>query len=97
VLLDVMPGHGRDNLLHELEQGGAEACGPTAADIAASVRAVLDAPGLDGPGYANADERPRAAAVPRWEPAFAAALGEIGLEVPPSASPGDAIQVTPST
>ena len=36
LLLDVMPGHGRDNLLHELEQGNAEACGPTAADIAAS-------------------------------------------------------------
>jgi processive 1,2-diacylglycerol beta-glucosyltransferase len=101
VLLDVMPGHGRDNLLHELEQGGAEACGPTAADIAASVIAVLDGPGLDGPGldgpgldgprFASAGDRTRTPPVPRWEPAFAAALGEIGLEVPPSA-----IQVTPS-
>lgn len=111
VLLDVMPGHGRDNLLHELEQGGAEACGPTAADIAASVTAVLDrtvpdgrgldnrgldgpgldGPGLDGPGFASAGDRPRVPAVPRWEPAFAAALGEIGLEVPLGA-----IQVTPS-
>lgn len=50
LLLDVMPGHGRDNLLHELEQGNAEACGPTAADMAASAIAMLDGPGLDGPG-----------------------------------------------
>jgi hypothetical protein len=101
VLLDVMPGHGRDNLLHELEQGGAEACGPTAADIAASVTAVLDGPGLDGRGldgrgldgrgFASAGDRPWPPAVPRWEPAFAAALAEIGLEAPLSA-----IQVTPS-
>ena len=29
LLLDVMPGHGRDNLLHELELGGAHVCLPT--------------------------------------------------------------------
>jgi hypothetical protein len=74
LLLDVMPGHGRDNLLHELEQGRAEACGPTAADITASATAMLDSPGLDGPGLGA----PRA---PRWEPAFAAALATIGLDV----------------
>lgn len=94
LLLDVMPGHGRDNLLHELEQGNAEACGPTAADIAASVTAMLAGA---GPGTAGADSardsardgaRDRAGGapapprVPRWEPAFARALGEIGLDVP---------------
>jgi UDP-N-acetylglucosamine:LPS N-acetylglucosamine transferase len=87
LLLDVMPGHGRDNLLHELEQGSAEACGPTAADIAASATAMLDGPGLDNPngswpngtGGSVADGVPRA---PRWEPAFAAALATIGLDVP---------------
>ncbi|MGH3209561.1 MAG: glycosyltransferase [Trebonia sp.] len=100
LLLDVMPGHGRDNLLHELEQGGAEACGPAAADIAASATAMLDnspgldnspeledSPGLDrvsesgpnGTGGAGANRAPRA---PRWEPAFAAALAAIGLDVP---------------
>jgi len=69
LLLDVMPGHGRDNLLHELEQGNAEVCGPAAADVTASALAMLDgAP----------REVPRA---PRWEPAFAAALDQIGLEV----------------
>jgi processive 1,2-diacylglycerol beta-glucosyltransferase len=80
LLLDVMPGHGRDNLLHELEQGGAEVSGPSAADIAASVTAMLDAPGLDGPGLDGGD-RAAVPRVPRWEPAFAKALGEIGLEI----------------
>jgi processive 1,2-diacylglycerol beta-glucosyltransferase len=79
LLLDVMPGHGRDNLLHELEQGNAEVCGPTAADVTASALAVLDTgldTGLDGarPGA----DVPRA---PRWEPAFAAALERVGLEM----------------
>jgi len=69
LLLDVMPGHGRDNLLHELEQGNAEVCGPAAADVTASALAMLDS---------ARQEVPRA---PRWEPAFAAALEQIGLEV----------------
>ena len=85
LLLDVMPGHGRDNLLHELEQGNAEACGPTAADMAASAIAMLDGPGLDGPGLDSPG--PGGAGLdgarpPRWEPAFAKALGTIGLDVP---------------
>jgi UDP-N-acetylglucosamine:LPS N-acetylglucosamine transferase len=93
LLLDVMPGHGRDNLLHELEQGGAEVSGPSAADIAASVTAMLDAPGPDAPGPSSpgldgpATDRSAGASragarpVPRWEPAFAKALGEIGLDI----------------
>ena len=71
LLLDVMPGHGRDNLLHELEQGNAGACGPRAADIAASALAMLETAAGPGPGH-----RP-----PRWEPAYAAALARIGLNV----------------
>lgn len=71
LLLDVMPGHGRDNLLHELEQGGADVCGPTAADIARSALAALD----------HAGPRADTQAVPRWEPAFAEALGELGLDI----------------
>jgi UDP-N-acetylglucosamine:LPS N-acetylglucosamine transferase len=71
LLLDVMPGHGRDNLLHELERGNAGVCGPAASDIRASALALLDtAPG----------DVPR---VPRWEPLFAAALKTIGLEIEP--------------
>ena len=71
LLLDVMPGHGRDNLLHELEQGGADVCGPAAADIARSALAAFD----------RAGPRADARAVPRWEPAFTKALGELGLDI----------------
>ena len=71
LLLDVMPGHGRDNLLHELEQGGADVCGQAAADIARSALAALD----------RAGPRADTQAVPRWEPAFAEALGELGLDI----------------
>ena len=82
LLLDVMPGHGRDNLLHELEQGRAEACGPTAADIAASATAMLDGPNGSGPIGTDGSAPNGAPRVPRWEPAFAAALATIGLDVP---------------
>jgi UDP-N-acetylglucosamine:LPS N-acetylglucosamine transferase len=69
LLLDVMPGHGRDNLLHELERGNAGVCGPAASDITASALALLEtAPDHVPP-------------VPRWEPLFAAALRTIGLEI----------------
>jgi UDP-N-acetylglucosamine:LPS N-acetylglucosamine transferase len=82
LLLDVMPGHGRDNLLHELEQGSAEACGPTAADIAASATAMLDGPNGPGPDGTDGSVLNGPPRVPRWEPAFAAALATIGLDVP---------------
>jgi processive 1,2-diacylglycerol beta-glucosyltransferase len=71
LLLDVMPGHGRDNLLHELELGNAGVSGPAAADLVAGALAMLAAGG---------GEVPRA---PRWEPAFAAALRRIGFEAEP--------------
>jgi processive 1,2-diacylglycerol beta-glucosyltransferase len=72
LLLDLMPGHGRDNLLHELELGAADVCVPTAAGVAASVRALREA----GIG-------PTASTVPRWEPAYLAALRRIGLDLEP--------------
>jgi UDP-N-acetylglucosamine:LPS N-acetylglucosamine transferase len=71
LLLDVMPGHGRDNLMHELEAGSARVCGPAAADVVASALAMLDEGGPELPP------------VPPWEPAFAAALAGIGLEAEP--------------
>jgi processive 1,2-diacylglycerol beta-glucosyltransferase len=71
LLLDVMPGHGRDNLLHELEQGNAGTCGPRAADIAASALAMLETAAGPDPGHEP----------PRWEPAYAAALARIGLNL----------------
>jgi UDP-N-acetylglucosamine:LPS N-acetylglucosamine transferase len=44
VLLDVVPGHGRENLMHELELGGATACMPTPDSIARAVRAFVGDP-----------------------------------------------------
>ena len=71
LLLDVMPGHGRDNLLHELELGRAHACVATAGGVTASVLALRD----QGIG-------PPAGPPPRWEPAYVAALQRIGLDLP---------------
>jgi len=76
LLLDVMPGHGRDNLLHELELGGAEVCGATPAAVAASTLALLDR--VPRPASA-AGSAPWNRPTPRWEPAFEAACLQIGL------------------
>ena len=76
LLLDVMPGHGRDNLLHELELGRAHACVPTAGGVTVSVLALRDEA-----------IRPNADPVPRWEPAYVAALQRIGLDLRPWKEP----------
>lgn len=72
LLLDVMPGHGRDNLQHELEQGGAHVCRPTVSGITARVLALRESA-----------TRPtvRRGPPPRWEPAYAAALRQIGVDL----------------
>jgi processive 1,2-diacylglycerol beta-glucosyltransferase len=44
VLLDVVPGHGRENLMHELELGGATACMPTPESIGRAVRSFMGDP-----------------------------------------------------
>jgi processive 1,2-diacylglycerol beta-glucosyltransferase len=72
LLLDLMPGHGRDNLQHELELGGAHVCMATPSGVTASVlalRAEL------GPALLDPYE------APRWEPAFQAALLQIGIDL----------------
>jgi UDP-N-acetylglucosamine:LPS N-acetylglucosamine transferase len=74
LLLDVMPGHGRDNLLHELELGAASVCGPTPAGVTASALALLDE---------TPRPEPLAAPPPRWESAYAAALQRIGVDLRP--------------
>ena len=79
VLLDAMPGHGRENLQHELELGGADACNPRPSDLTASVLAALDRAASPLPG------RPAG----EWDRAFAAALASIGVEPGPRA-PGRA-------
>ncbi len=72
LLLDVMPGHWRDNLQHELELGGAEVCGPSAAGVTASALALLDK---------TSRPAPLSGFVPRFEPAFAAALSLVGVDL----------------
>jgi UDP-N-acetylglucosamine:LPS N-acetylglucosamine transferase len=74
VLLDGMPGHGRENLQHELELGNADVCNPRPQDLSASVLAALDRAGRPPPGPA----RPAG----EWDEAFAAALATIGAGDP---------------
>jgi hypothetical protein len=70
MLLDVMPGHGRDNLQHELEMGRADVCDP---DPARLVDCVLEAlrRTSSGEGQAPASDR--------FPDTFAAALGRAGI------------------
>lgn len=75
MLLDLMPGHGRDNLQHELAIGSAHVCEATALGMTAGVLAVLE----------RGEPLPAARTGPGWTAAFAAALGSIGLAGP---SPG---------
>ncbi len=70
LLLDVVPGHGRDNLQHELELGDAGVTWPGTADVLRTTLAALDRVKPPEPGPA----RPAAA----FEAAFGAALAEIG-------------------
>jgi len=71
LLLDVVQGHGRDNLQHELELGQAAVSSGRAADVVRGVLAALD---QAKPATAGAT-RTRAA----WESAFATALDSLGL------------------
>ena len=74
VLLDAMPGHGRENLQHELELGGADVCSPRPAELTAGVLAALNRAGSAPSGGRPAGE---------WDRAFAAALASIDLELEP--------------
>jgi len=84
VLLDVVPGHGRDNVQHELELGDADVCDPDPARLTASVLAVLDRIGagdaaeVGRPGT-GAPAASRPVGPDAWEAAFAEALAVIGL------------------
>jgi processive 1,2-diacylglycerol beta-glucosyltransferase len=73
LLLDVVQGHGRDNLQHELEAGDAAVTSPAAGAVVRSALAALDR-------AKPPPEAPRPAA--GWEEAFAAALEGIGLVSP---------------
>lgn len=77
LLLDVMPGHGRDNLLHELELGEADTCVPTPRGVTASALAL---------NYRAAHQVRPVRPPPRWEPYFMAALQNVGVDLHPPAS-----------
>jgi processive 1,2-diacylglycerol beta-glucosyltransferase len=71
LLLDVVQGHGRDNLQHELELGEAGVTSGRAADVVRNAVAELDRakPPPAGPTRSPAD----------WEASFTSALSMIGL------------------
>jgi UDP-N-acetylglucosamine:LPS N-acetylglucosamine transferase len=70
MLLDVMPGHGRDNIQHELEMGRADVCDP---DPARLVDCVLDALRRASPTEGQA------VGPDRFADAFAQVLGRAGI------------------
>jgi processive 1,2-diacylglycerol beta-glucosyltransferase len=71
LLLDVVPGHGRENLQHELELGQAWVTSPDPLALVASVEAVLKDP---------AHHRVAPVASPRaWESELRDALGSVGF------------------
>lgn len=71
LLLDVVPGHGRDNLQHELEMGDANVTSARPADVVRCALATLD---RVKPARAGAVQSPAA-----WEAAFSLALARIGF------------------
>jgi UDP-N-acetylglucosamine:LPS N-acetylglucosamine transferase len=70
LLLDVVQGHGRDNLQHELERGDASVTSPRPADVVASALAALERIKPPSPPVRSAA---------RWEDAFTLALESMGL------------------
>jgi UDP-N-acetylglucosamine:LPS N-acetylglucosamine transferase len=70
LLLDVVPGHGRDNLQHELELGNAAVTSPRPPQVLACALAALDRAKPPSP-----PPRPGTG----WEESFWAALESIGL------------------
>jgi UDP-N-acetylglucosamine:LPS N-acetylglucosamine transferase len=70
MLLDVMPGHGRDNIQHELEMGHADVCDP---DPARLIDCVLEAL-----HRASRAERP-APRLDRFADTFVQALARAGI------------------
>jgi processive 1,2-diacylglycerol beta-glucosyltransferase len=83
LLLDVMPGHGRDNLQHELEVGAAQVCMATPRGVTASALALRDQARAVALRASTARRLPRWQQSQRWEPAFVAALQRVGLELRP--------------
>jgi UDP-N-acetylglucosamine:LPS N-acetylglucosamine transferase len=73
ILLDVVPGHGRENLMHELELGGSAVCEPSPDGVVGAVKAFL--------ADANASYSPSAIDADAWEDEFASALKGAGISL----------------
>jgi UDP-N-acetylglucosamine:LPS N-acetylglucosamine transferase len=71
LLLDVVPGHGRDNLQEELNRGRADVTSPDGASLARSALTCLDRVKPPSARVAGAPDA--------WEQAFGAALTQVGL------------------
>ena len=71
LLLDVVQGHGRDNLQHELELGDADVASSRPAEMVRCALAALDRVKPPSPGAARSPAT--------WETAFTLALADIGL------------------
>jgi UDP-N-acetylglucosamine:LPS N-acetylglucosamine transferase len=79
ILLDVIPGHGRENLMHELELGGAAVCSATPASVLGAVETFV----ADPPVLAHtATHDPDTAAA--WDDEFLAALSRAGIKLEPN-------------
>jgi processive 1,2-diacylglycerol beta-glucosyltransferase len=73
VILDVVPGHGRENALHELEMGGALACSPDPESVLDAVRVMFtEQPEHQPSPVENSAE---------WEKHFSGALASAGIEL----------------
>ena len=70
VLLDVVPGHGRENLMHQLELGNATVCSADPDILVEGVLAFLEDPHRSEPEPVRSRDA--------WEQPFLAALGEAG-------------------
>lgn len=71
LLLDVLPGHGRENVIHELELGNARITSPAPGPLTDAVEAYLDDPGALVVAPVSAPQQ--------WEGEFREALASIGL------------------
>jgi UDP-N-acetylglucosamine:LPS N-acetylglucosamine transferase len=73
VLLDVVPGHGRENLMHQLELGHASVCMSDTATVVGAVTAFLDDPARTEPDPVRSRDA--------WEVPFLAALAGVGYSL----------------
>jgi UDP-N-acetylglucosamine:LPS N-acetylglucosamine transferase len=75
ILLDVIPGHGRENLMHELELGAAAVSSSTPDSVLGAVQTFL----ADPPPTQETSHEPITAAA--WDDEFLAVLSRAGIKL----------------